>query len=403
MPLRSILAALALWSLCASAAIPPYVPPLKMLKAFDEEGVPPFPGVLIHVAPGDEYTICLPRNMPRDYPGLDEELKAAVAVWGSYINRDIPVKIIKRKPDRLQSAVDRVRFKENCGEVDLMVAFKPMQGPRIGHSELDYRYSWTGSAQRKNITGIKHFHRWLYLKQPVSGEFEWRSWRQHFGNRDSARDMVKAMRARDRYVINTGISRLTLRTIVHEMGHIWGLCDQYRFKGDQYGNCDRHRAAFDRSGNMVMNWDSIMAGEPWVSNLFLRDTDVRGLRHIANRFSSGWGSNDYSSDQLPPVAPEPDFITFDGIWRDRDNPDLAAITLSLNVTEPVKIVAATYRDDYRRVIMTPVKLAQQSYRSYRYKLSRSLLGSADRLELSVLTQADGREVWKRTIKASQFP
>jgi len=69
---------------------------------------------LSHVKKNDSYNVCLARYMTADFPGIEEEIKAAVNIWAHYIGRSINVSITK---------VDLPRPSEDSPEEDYQKEF----------------------------------------------------------------------------------------------------------------------------------------------------------------------------------------------------------------------------------------------------------------------------------------
>ena len=52
------------------------------------------PAFLINHNPSDTYDVCLSETMESNFPGIKEEIKASINIWGYYIGRKIDVNII---------------------------------------------------------------------------------------------------------------------------------------------------------------------------------------------------------------------------------------------------------------------------------------------------------------------
>lgn len=77
-------------------------------------------------------------------------------------------------------------------------------------------------------------------------------------------------------------------TILHEIGHLWGLCDQYWLEtlpgnegaGTHVTNCDIKHSSLDENGNIKIEHNSIMGGG---SNDHLTNDDITSITKLSSR------------------------------------------------------------------------------------------------------------------------
>ncbi len=67
--------------------------------------------------------------------------------------------------------------------------------------------------------------------------------------------------------------------MVHEFGHVWGLCDQY----EQSNNCDPKFASLDKENHLILDNSSMMSSVKATFNAYLTDDDITGIRQLAQR------------------------------------------------------------------------------------------------------------------------
>lgn len=257
---------------------------------------------LSHVKKDESYNMCLAQYMVDKYPGIENEVKAAANIWGYYIERSLNTNVI---------TVDLpvAEFGETEEEVlDKYLQFCPADTHLvIGESFFsDFAAAKTLSKynhiiQRDGRSKVVSFKRALFLKKlPESGDelYEeetddliiWKSLSQVTGQALNVDEILELMKKRQTTVYLTGnYELLTFKTIVHEFGHIWGLCDQYVLDGDQT-NCDGEFATINEEGHIILHDKTMMSKSSWIGKLYLADDDIEGIRQLAERpeFAHDW-------------------------------------------------------------------------------------------------------------------
>ncbi|MFW7379031.1 MAG: hypothetical protein ACOH5I_09520 [Oligoflexus sp.] len=257
---------------------------------------PQAPQFLINQKPDDSYRVCLPEYLADELPGISSEIIASINIWAHYLGREIAVEILQKnlaKPDKSQSSdMLRASYYAECGDdIDLVVGLSPLPGGAVGQ---------TGSSWMTNFRGeVVRFQRHLVLRDfnlspdPYGRQQSWISLQDLTGESLSAEQLLQNMIERDRLELDPRGRSLALPVLVHEFGHVWGLCDQY----EGPSNCDH------QFSSAHPDFNSIMAASSSISKLYLTDDDITGLRELARRdgFSAAWPD---SRDALnvPPIA-----------------------------------------------------------------------------------------------------
>ncbi len=263
----------------------------------DQSLNPNTPQYLINKGPGDIYRVCVAQYMVDELPGVEAEIKAAINIWAAYLGRSIQVEtIVKEQPratasdrsDTLQAA-----YYKNCGDdVDVVVGFSPFTGGTVGQTGA----SWRGFSS----TNITSFKRHLFLRDYsiTSDSRNTTRWVGQQEMNDQATDiqeLLETMQARSTMQVAPAGTAVALPVLVHEFGHVWGLCDQY----EGPSNCDPNH----KSQHPDVN--SIMASASNLAKIYLTDDDITGIRALANRqdFNRKWpGTDDKLALAATPIA-----------------------------------------------------------------------------------------------------
>ncbi len=263
----------------------------------DQSLNPSAPQYLINKKPEDVYKVCVPRYMVDDLPGVEDEIKAAVNVWAAYLGRsinvetrvlDLPRATATDTPQTLQTAYYAV-----CGDdVDVVVGFAPLKGGTVGQTGS----SWRGFSAQK----ITSFKRYLFLRDYQTSPDAWGTKRwislQDLKKRyaDST-EILNQLQARNTTEVAPSGTGIALQVLVHEFGHVWGMCDQY----EGPSNCDPNFKS------PHPDTKSMMAAASNVARLYLTDDDITGIRALANRpgFNAGWLAAEVESGTA--MAPVP--------------------------------------------------------------------------------------------------
>ena len=248
---------------------------------------------------GQPYKICLNEKLTKKYPGFKEEVEAAVNIWAYYIDRKIPVEfVIKKLPDSKPGwkVNDYAKaFKQICGKSDLYMSENIPSGTTLGYTQKSVQYRYGENSERV----VTNFSRVLNLSNwPEQAGRRFISLEQATKKKRSAAEILQLLKNRNKTVYLPEASTfLTTTTLVHEFGHVWGMCDQYPLEGDR-SNCDPHNSTMSLNGHIMLEEDAIMSSAGWKNNLGLHDDDIDGIIGLAHRgdiAKTGW---DYPSKSL---------------------------------------------------------------------------------------------------------
>lgn len=236
---------------------------------------------LINVTKKQNYKICLPKYLSEKYEGIENELSASVHIWGYYIGRDINLKIDVTDlpvPD-LHMEADKILdlYKPLCPKnSDLIIGEAIFLDSTLGETF----YTYLSDSKGKVMSAT----RGLFLKR--SGDEADKIWvtlSQYLKKPLAESDILEMMKSRNEiFYLDNQPAHITLVTIAHEIGHVWGMCDQYNL-GLGITNCDRKHSSLDEAGKIQLDLDSIMSSSSWENKIFLTDDDIEGIRHLANR------------------------------------------------------------------------------------------------------------------------
>ena len=298
---------------------------------------------LAHVKPNETYTVCLAQYMVDRYPGIKNEIEASIDLWGHYIGRKFPITIdVKniRPPRRNENpSAQRERFYQQCGKhYDLVVATSYLGGSTAGQTSSSMSYLGLDSQNRKRV---QTFQRSLVLKESDAGDekkINWITLERYLGKELSSAELLELMKKREVTAYLTGADDLlTLRTIIHEIGHVWGLCDQYVLGGPEKTNCDPEHSLINASNHIILVDDAIMSNSKKIAPTFLLDDDIEGIRKLAERdfFNHGWPTlNQYSDIEVPQTSKK--LFEFASLNSTEQSTDKLILNLSLVTTVPVR-------------------------------------------------------------------
>lgn len=271
---------------------------------------PGAPQYLINKRAGQTWRVCVPRYMTEMLPGVTSEIAASAAIWAHYLDRNVEVRIEERTLPRAQagqSTYDLARaYHAACGQgFDAVFGLADLQGDVMGV---------TAGEGMKDANGRwVSFTRFVFLRdftlRPDAIDGVPSSWvsleaaAQRPYRRDELLGLMKE-RSFTRYV--EGARRLSLPVLTHEIGHVWGLCDQY----EGSANCDPTNS----TSHMVS--ESIMGASTMRERVFLTDDDIAGVRALARRpgFDAGW-SPPSNTPARPIVRPDVELFRLDRIAR----------------------------------------------------------------------------------------
>jgi hypothetical protein len=178
----------------------------------------------------------------------------------------------------------------------------------VGVTWFSYSYLTKEDDQREIVS----FQRNLFVQTPnptsLSGSknLRFRSLESAYARKWSSEDILTMLKSRSEHYYSIGGGEtLLLPVLIHEFGHVWGMCDQY----EGPANCDTKFS----SGHLEMT--SQMAGVGQRQMLYLSDDDILGVRQFLQRpgFAQNWIP--HSGLKEKPVAiPTPD-IEYSQIHR----------------------------------------------------------------------------------------
>ena len=263
--------------------------------------------LFLSTLPKDEtYDICVSERMVKKYPGFKEEIEASVNIWAYYIDREIPLNIIIKSlphPSSDWDIDDYVSvYKRICGSnIDLYISEAHPKGNRLGYTQQKRSYY---SAPRGQRTKLASFSRVLNLTNwPQSEDKKFISLEQLTGEAKTGKQILELLKNRNKtHYIPEENRYLTLTTLVHEFGHVWGLCDQYPLEDNQT-NCDPLHSTLSPHGHIILNDDATMSSSDWIHEIGLHDDDIEGIIDLAERSdiaSTGWALPSKGVHDFPP-------------------------------------------------------------------------------------------------------
>ncbi|HET9235757.1 MAG TPA: hypothetical protein VFO10_00820 [Oligoflexus sp.] len=270
----------------------------------DQSLNPAAPQYLINKKPGDVYKVCIPRYMVDELPGVEAEVHAAINVWAGYLGRainvetsvkDLPRATATDTPTSLQTA-----YYAACGdEFDVVIGFAPLRGSTVGQTGS----SWRGYSAQK----ITSFKRYLFLRDykaspDLWGTTRWISLQDLRRRAADSSEILNQMQARDTMEVAPRGTSIALAVLVHEFGHVWGMCDQY----EGPSNCDPNF----KSEHPDLK--SMMAAASNVAKLYLTDDDITGIRALAQRpgFNASWPGTEGALNKAPAAVAQKDVEYF---------------------------------------------------------------------------------------------
>ncbi len=249
---------------------------------------PTSPQFLINKTRGVNFKVCLAKYLRDQFPGIEQEIDASVNIWASYIGRKIPVTIETKDLPRAKAGDDVNDFAKTyftqCGKgYDIVIGFGPLQGQTVGLTGDFSSYIVNSDGSKKIVS----FERFLFLRDfdanPSTNTLSsnaWKSFGQKSGTVPQDGQLLPLMRQRQTKFYSLKNDLLTLSVLAHEMGHVWGLCDQY----EGTANCDKQNS----SSHIEM--DSLMGAARFRQIAYLTDDDIEGIRALAARpgFKHDW-------------------------------------------------------------------------------------------------------------------
>ncbi|HAZ11431.1 MAG: hypothetical protein A2X86_10635 [Bdellovibrionales bacterium GWA2_49_15] len=321
------------------------------------------PMFLGHMEKGQPYKVCMGEYMKKKYPGIEEEIKAAINIWAYYIGREIPVEIVYANlPEATEDDNNQDLMKDyysRCPRgIHLVFGESPFDDSAVGVTFTSYSYIPTSNSGRR----ITEFNRALFLRLPATGphgevlededegeqRVVWKSLSQAMGKSISAQEILEIMKKREQSLYTPGEDEfLTFGVIVHEFGHVWGLCDQYALS-DNETNCDPKFATLNAQRHIILHDEATMARAGWVSELYLSDDDITGIRQLAGRkiFAHDWPAKEsYNQIAVSPIVPVKG-IGFAQVSKAHRERNVVNLQMVLNTAAPSRIKIRFYEKNY---------------------------------------------------------
>ncbi len=289
---------------------------------------PELKALLGHVKKNMTYKICLANYMVKEHPGIENELRAAINIWGHYIGRKINISMTKL--DLPETELTGPHPGKNfyyplCPPgTDLVVArLAPSDASEVGQTVLRY--------------DNKKFSRALFLRQPHKDQNGWLTLSEALNKELTEDEIIEIYKKRDQTIYIKENKLLTMQTILHEMGHVWGLCDQYRLDTESGTNCDPNFASINEEGHIILHDEATMAATHWHPNLYLSDDDIEGIRQLAERdsFVHDWKKEVREIPVNEISGPPP--IAFVHIKKSSYDGHLFTIDMMLVTHAPIKV------------------------------------------------------------------
>ena len=252
---------------------------------------------LINWPKGKTYRVCVPRS--ESSPGLAEEIEAAVNVWARELGRTIPVQVVTRDVPQARAASRTGELREalvaGCGDADLAFAYAALPGETLGETGFKQTRVTTETTspggRRVTTSEQRASGRTLFLRDLTAApmpatlggpRLAWAAFTDVVpgaaGAHGSAlRDAILARyAARDTVTFAFDGQLPRIAVLVHELGHVWGLCDLY----ESQQLCDPRHSAHVR---LPPGRFAVMGPVVYRQQLFLADDDIAGLRALADR------------------------------------------------------------------------------------------------------------------------
>ena len=243
---------------------------------------------LIYFPPKKTYNVCISELAVRKYKGIKAEIEASINIWGHYIGRKIPVKFTEvNLPYFSQS--DSHNYKRKSVQKFCPKNTHLMFG--LEDSFLNRKAGVTSFKAKevfnydKGKIETESFARWIFVTD--SGNYNFSkglvTLEELTGQKRSADEILKLLIERKTTLFgNSLLSVHSLPLIIHEIGHVWGMCDQYDI-GEGKTNCDPHNSSHDEFGRHVLVEDSVMNSAFPITKSYLTDDDILGIKKLASR------------------------------------------------------------------------------------------------------------------------
>lgn len=273
---------------------------------------------LIDIENRSIYKVCYESALAAKWPDFEAELEIALSHWGRYIGAEIniqtyPVKLPQEAKALSAGAALNLYKEGSCPEADLIVAEHNI-GNALGQVLESYSYQTIKGKQK-----ITSFNKGLFIKNE-SSKLHWTSLREAFGKEILDKTHEKLLERDLFYARKSTSENLLFSTLLHEAGHVWGLCDQYKM-ADGSTNCH------PTYSNTFLEDDSIMSSAGTILPVFLRNDDVEGIENLAKRRRPNWHPISYIEE-----ATHPNYIFTDSTLKSGN------LHINVNVHKGVKLM-----------------------------------------------------------------
>ena len=261
---------------------------------------------LLFTKPQDVYEVCVASHLVEEHPKIITEIDASIKIWGRYINRDIQTNIYEMSKSAPSATEHQdttfTNYISLCPDADIVIGYANIESVGLTSNKYSYRTGQDGLQVPINSQRV------LFLQNPI---YKGSSWHSYFKKADTAinsEDLISMLLERSEYqLLEEAGQYSTLTVLMHEFGHVWGLCDMYPLAGG-HTNCHPVWSKKDSDGNISLVPNATMAAAGWKNPLFLHDDDIEGIRTLAarDRYQSLWTNQDNFPQTLP--AQEADFL-----------------------------------------------------------------------------------------------
>ena len=305
---------------------------------------------LIGHDPEASYKICLSTELTKKFPVLEVKLRPP-PIYGPIILTE-KYCFRSRKPTfhfqvKIGVMIRLEKLKNRCVAKTWTWSLMKSEKMEIDLGKLLMLHPT--EEQMKRAKNIINFHRTLSLTRFVNGR-KFVSLEQATGIKRTGKEILDLLISRQRTVYLPKIeSFLTLRTIIHEFGHIWGLCDQYPLAGNKT-NCDPEHSILSHDGHIVLEEDAIMSSNDWIVKLGLHDDDINGIYNLALRTDIDQGTENENlihPSELKPFKESVSSIKFAKLLSASIESGKIRTTMAVDISMPYKITLRIHRKKRR--------------------------------------------------------
>ena len=243
---------------------------------------------LIYFPPKKTYNVCISKLAVKKYKGIKAEIEASINIWGHYLGRKIPVKFTEVElpyfTQRNEADYIRKSTKKYCPKnTHLMFALEDSSlNSKAGVTSFKAKEVFN---YKKGKLETENFTRWIFLTDTGNYNFSkgLTTLEELTGKKRTAEEILKLLIDRKTTLFGRSIyTTHSLPLIIHEIGHVWGMCDQYEMHGGKT-NCDPHNSSHDQYGRHTLVEDTVMNSAFPIAKSYLTDDDILGIKKLASR------------------------------------------------------------------------------------------------------------------------